>query len=158
MSRIIAIERKRIDNVYIDGIQIKEITIPEKLNLFQIRPKRNIKIDKNKNTEEIEETNEGPKVDPGNSLAWDESSSEDDKEQQWQQVERKRGKAPIEKGKMVSFTITNNGNDNRNDISHHIFHSDGENNLETRPRMVFEAVEDEVEEVVTLSDERERGY
>lgn len=112
--------------------------ITEKQILFQRRPKRNIKIDKNENKEEVEEVKEGPKVDSSNNIARDESSNEDEGEQQLQQVMRKRGKTPTENGKTVSFNITNNGNDNHNDIRHHIFHSDRRGkDLESTPCMVL---------------------
>lgn len=52
---MIAIERSRIDNVYIDGVQIIEISIPEKTNLFQRRLKRNIRIQEYENQEEVEQ-------------------------------------------------------------------------------------------------------
>jgi hypothetical protein len=52
---MIAIERSRIDNVYIDGVQIVEISIPEKTNLFQRRLKRNIRIQEYENQEEVEQ-------------------------------------------------------------------------------------------------------
>lgn len=132
LSKMIAIERKRIDNVYIEGIQIKEISLPEKTNLFQVRPRRNIRIDKDENHEDVE--GEISTVDT--SLKQGErNNNEQEKEQEWQTILNKKDKAAKGKEKTVSFTITNNGNDNHNDISHNIFHVGRNEELDPLPRM-----------------------
>jgi len=133
LSRMIAIERSRIDNVFIDGVQIKEISIPGKTNIFNRRPKRHITIQENENQEEVEQDEMSTDQDmpqQGTNMILNEIlHSDDDNSQEWQQVKGKNALKSREKSNNVNVTITNHGDGNNNDVSSNIFREDEQNQV-----------------------------
>ena len=133
LSRMIAIERSRIDNVFIDGVQIKEISIPGKTNIFHRRPKRNITIQENENQEEVEQDDMSTDQDmlqQGMNMTQNEIlHNNDNNTQEWQQVKGKNATKSRENSSNVNVTINNHGDGNNNDVSNNIFREDEQNQV-----------------------------